>query len=299
MGQVSYRPWGSRHLTITLARENFELSVDPRIGGSVDAASWKRQTILDRRTGGSVLEMACFPLVPFSNRIAGSSFSFGGREVALSPNHPADPSCPVLHGFGWLSPWEVIDKRESSLELSLNRSAAEWPWKFASSLSYAVFSYGFTAELGITNLSEDEMPVGLGFHPYFPRNEHTLFRALHTGEWQTDEKCIPTHLDKRPQAIDWWSGHPVATHKVDTVYTGREGAMVVQWPDRGIGARILPSDDLPNTTVYVPHDEDYFCVEPVSHMTDAFNRERNDSGMRVLGPGASWKVSMRIEAFDL
>ncbi|HAU22256.1 MAG TPA: hypothetical protein DCS24_06620 [Erythrobacter sp.] len=286
-------------MTITLVSENFELSVDPRFGGSVDAASWKGQAILDRRTGGSVLEMACFPLVPFSNRIAGSSFRFDGREVALSPNHPADPSCPVLHGFGWLSPWEVIDKSEHTLELWLDCNSADWPWQFASNLAYAASPDGFSAKLGITNLSEDEMPVGLGFHPYFARNEHTLFRAQHTGEWQTDEKCIPTHLDQRSQAIDWWSGHPVATRKVDTVYTGREGAMVVQWPDRGIGVRMSPSGDLTFTTVYVPERENYFCVEPVSHMTDAFNREREDSGMRVLGPGESWKVSMRIEAFDL
>ncbi|MBX7541239.1 aldose 1-epimerase [Qipengyuania sphaerica] len=285
-------------MSIKLACGEFELSVGPQAGGSIETAHWKGRQILDRRPGNSVLDMACFPLVPFSNRIAGSFFDFDGREVALSPNHPADTACPVLHGFGWLSPWEVTDKSESSLELSLDCNPADWPWQFASSLSYAVSPGGFTAELGITILSEDEMPVGLGFHPYFPRNKHTLFSSLHTGEWQTDENCIPMHLDQHSQAIDWWFGRPVATRKVDTVYTGREGAMVVQWPDRGIGARILPSDELTFTTVYVPEGEDYFCVEPVSHMTDAFNRERDDSGMRVLGPGESWKVSMRIEAFD-
>ena len=286
-------------MSIELANGNFQLSVHPRTGGSIAIAQWKGEPILHRRKGDCVLDLACFPLVPFSNRIAGSCFSFNGRRVSMTRNHPTDPHCPVLHGFGWLHEWEVSEVSGRTIALSLDRTRAEWPWAFASTLAYWVSPNAFIAELGIENRSHDAMPVGLGFHPYFPRNENTQLHALHAGEWQTDANRIPTHLECREQAIDWWHGRPVETRNVDTVYTARKGRMTILWPDRGIGARVSPSQDLGFTTIYVPENEDYFCAEPVSHMTDAFNRERRDSGMRILAPGERWKVSMHIEAFDL
>ena len=293
------RTRGKGLLPIRLACDDFELLLEPDTGGSIAAARWRGEPVLDARMGTSVLDMACFPLVPFSNRIAGSSFGFEGHRVDLSHNHPADPQCPVLHGFGWLRSWEVEHAGQREARLSLVYSDAEWPWEFAARLSYAVEPEGFSVTLGLKNLSKGRMPAGLGFHPYFPRNEKTLFQSLHHGEWQTAPDCIPTEVEQSERAIDWWSGAPVGTRLVDTVYTGREGAMEVHWPDRGMGARIVPSADLSFTTIYVPDGESYFCAEPVSHMTDAFNRDRADSGMRVLEPEESWQVSMRIEAFDL
>ena len=91
----------------------------------------------------------------------------------------------------------------------------------------------------------------------------------------------------------------VATRNVDTVYTGREGPLLIEWPDREIGARIEPSPDLGFTTLYVPEREDYFCVEPVSHMTDAFNRHTSVTGARVLAAGEEWSVAMRLEVYAL
>jgi aldose 1-epimerase len=51
--------------------------------------------------------------------------------------------------------------------------------------------------------------------------------------------------------------------------------------------------------VYVPPDRDFFAVEPVTHMTDAFNRAargERDTGTRHLAPGASRCCTMRIVA---
>jgi aldose 1-epimerase len=51
--------------------------------------------------------------------------------------------------------------------------------------------------------------------------------------------------------------------------------------------------------VYVPPGRDFLAFEPVSHMTDAFNRAaRGESrtGMRVLPPGEAFSCTMRIDA---
>ena len=42
--------------------------------------------------------------------------------------------------------------------------------------------------------------------------------------------------------------------------------------------------------VYTPPGQTFFCAEPVSHCTDAFNlavQGRKDTGMAVLAPGAT------------
>ena len=40
--------------------------------------------------------------------------------------------------------------------------------------------------------------------------------------------------------------------------------------------------------VFTPPGEDFFCVEPVSNCTDAFNQPaEGDGGARILAPGES------------
>ena len=51
--------------------------------------------------------------------------------------------------------------------------------------------------------------------------------------------------------------------------------------------------------VYTPAGEDFFCVEPVSNCTDAFNlaaQGRADTGMRVLPPGETMHTTITFTA---
>jgi aldose 1-epimerase len=73
-----------------------------------------------------VLDAACFPLVPYANRIRGGCFSFRGRTVRLAPNMTGDPS--PLHGQGWLNPWNVEAASGSSAALIYRLEPGEWPW---------------------------------------------------------------------------------------------------------------------------------------------------------------------------
>jgi len=49
--------------------------------------------------------LACYPLLPWSNRIAGGGFHMGERWIALSP-HREDEPLPI-HGSGWQRAWQV------------------------------------------------------------------------------------------------------------------------------------------------------------------------------------------------
>ncbi len=57
------------------------------------------------------------------------------------------------------------------------------------------------------------------------------------------------------------------------------------------------SDELGKLVIFTPPGEDFLCVEPVSHDTDAFNRAaagEADTGMRVLAPGEDLSVYVRF-----
>jgi Aldose 1-epimerase len=48
----------------------------------------RAQPLMRPTTGDAILDVACFPLVPFSNRIADGNFSWEGQEIVLQPNFP-------------------------------------------------------------------------------------------------------------------------------------------------------------------------------------------------------------------
>jgi aldose 1-epimerase len=139
------------------------------------------------------------------------------------------------------------------------------------------------------------MPAGLGYHPYFPRTDHSYYRALHRGEWLNDDDCLPRLLDLHPEPRDWWDGRAVGTRAVDTVYTSREGPLVIGWPERDMEIEITPSTNLPFTVVYSPRGAEFFCVEPVSHIPDAVNRKEADNGLVWLQPGVTLTVGLHMK----
>lgn len=284
---------------IELAAGDYRLTAAPSRGGSILTFEWRGQSLMRPATGPGILDVACFPIVPFSNRIAGGRFAWNGRQVTIAPNLPeVDPDNP-LHGFGWLSEWVVASATGDGLRLVLSYPGQEWPWPHCAELAYELDAEGLTARLALSNLAGEPMPAGLGFHPYFPRTSSTLYHGLHRGEWQEGGDGLPTSLLVRETVTDWWLGEPVGTREVDTVYVDRDGTMQISWPERGLVLEIDCSDNLRLTSVYVPGGADWFCVEPVSHMTDALNRAGHGGAMTVLQPNETVVAEMRMRASAL
>jgi aldose 1-epimerase len=248
--------------------------------------------LLRPASGPSILDVACFPVVPFSNRIAHGRFTANGREVRLAPNFPGTDHPHPLHGFGWLAAWDTIEKSAVHCVLEHRFPGGEWPWPYVARQTIALGSC-ILLRLEVENHADTPMPAGLGFHPYFPRDMDTRYLGLHRGEWRNSADCIPVELELRPEPVDWWNGDAVGSRAVDTVYTGREGALRIEWPSRGISLSIAPSTDLDHTVVFTPPGANFFCVEPVSHATNAVN---SSGAMKWLAPGKAFAAEMRLEA---
>lgn len=256
---------------IEIAAGDYRLAVQPERGGSISRFDWRGRPVMRATCGPSIWDTACFPLVPFSNRIAFGRFAAGGRSVAIAPNFPGQDHPHPLHGFGWLAHWSVLEVTPSSIRMRHLHEPGAWPWRYAAHQDIWVDDEAVIVSLSICNLSAEPMPAGLGLHPYFPRTDATLYRALHRGEWTNSDDGLPRSLNEGQAARDWWSGRPVGSRAVDTVYTDRAGPIEIEWPERRMTLIMEPDAQLSHTVVYTPSGAHFFCVEPVSHVTDALN----------------------------
>jgi aldose 1-epimerase len=278
---------------VRLVKDAVELVLAPSCGGGIAAFRWRGIDVMRPALhDGSALSLASFPLLPFSNRIARGCFRAGGQDVAIAPNHQSGARGEVIHGFGWQSAWTVVKASSDHARLVHVYQGSAWPWPYHAEQCFGLTDRGFVQQVSLRNDGMTPMPAGLGIHPYFPRTGASIGLAV-DGRWEVDECCLPTHWSAMESLPDWLGGDAI-----DHVFTGRSGAISLDWPTHRL--TIAPSDDLGFTVVYVPTGADYFCVEPVSHMTDAVNRPEADTetGLRWLAPGQIWttEISFAVEA---
>ena len=84
---------------------------------------------------------------------------------------------------------------------------------------------------------------------------------------------------------------------LDHNFQGWSGTARVEWP--GVGVTIEADPTFRHLVLYVPPGQDYFCLEPVSHVADGFNmlaRGVQGTGVRVLGPGERLAGTVRFRA---
>jgi aldose 1-epimerase len=290
----------SSETILTLASGRLRLELSPSIGGAISAFEWidggASRPILRKCYSPlqKVLDAACFPLVPYVNRIRGGAFTFRGREVRLAPNMAGDPS--PLHGQGWLNPWQVEEASRTNAILAYHHQAGQWPWSYEAQQSFALDEAGFNAKLTCRNLSAVPMPCGLGLHPYFPCGAETRIDTEVTVAWTVDEKVLPVNKVPATGPYDL-KDRLVCGQNLDNGFGGWGGEARMSDPEWPYAVR-LSSPDAVFFQVYSPKEGGIFVAEPVSHANAALNApepEWPELGMRVLQPSEEMRFRMRLD----
>jgi aldose 1-epimerase len=241
-----------------------------------------------------VLDADCFPLVPYVNRIRGGNFTFRGRTVHLRPNMAGDPS--PLHGQGWLNPWQVESADAASAVLAYDHPPGEWPWSYHAEQHFALDERGLSARLTCRNTSDEAMPCGLGFHPYFPCGPRTRLDTHVECAWRVDEHVLP--VAKVPAEGRYDLKHRlVCGQGFDNGFGGWGGE--ARMTDPGWPYELsLSSPQAKFFQLYSPPTGGIFVAEPVTHANAALNHPESewpDLGMRVLAPGEEMRLDMRLD----
>ncbi len=287
---------------IGLKKGSLTCEVWPKVGGSIASLDMKKDKnihllrptpLQDRYT---IADMACFPLVPYSNRIKNGAFVFEGRRICI-PRGPNDLE-HALHGHGWCNPWTVQEQKQDRVRMSFNRVEDDaWPFSYRAEQEVTLNENGLDIVLSLKNTGTGNMPAGLGLHPYFPKPRDTTLQAPVQGVWLTTPDVIPTERIKVPSNWDINAGLALDTPVLDNCFVGWSGRAQLTWPQLEKTLNIS-SDVAKNLVIYCPKDKNFVCVEPVTNIIDAHNRinlGEVDTGLVSLRPNEKISMGMRLE----
>lgn len=241
----------------------------------------------------SPFKTGCYPLVPYSNRIDHGRFAFRGRDIVLPPHPQASPH--AMHGHGSVSAWTVLARAADRILITYRHPAGSWPFDYEAIQDIRLKSeQGLVVRIAVTNLSDQEMPVGLGLHPFFDLAPGTRARFRARQLWLAGPDFLPHTRLPVPPELDFSAGGEIGEAPRDHGFEGWDGRARIDWEGRNEGMTIDADAVLGHLILHRPRELPYFCLEPVSHVTNAFNLANaghEDTGMRCLAPGETLAAS--------
>ena len=275
--------------TIELRAGDLRLALRPDLGGAI-AGLWLGELPMlrpaDPAEVSNVRDCASFPLVPYSNRLGYRRFEWQGHGHTTAPNFADTPHS--LHGVAWQRPWTVVSQAPTQAVLSYeHRPDEHWPFAFTAVQRFELQPETLRLELSARNDAPHPAPMGLGWHPYFPRRSRSRLHAEIRERWEFEATKLPTRRVAQP-GID----ADVAHLDFDHCFDGWDGQARIR--DEKLSLRL--SSSLRRVVVYTPPQQPYFAVEPVSHVNNAINMaEPAQHGLIALAPGASAEAWMQLQ----
>ncbi|HEV7370831.1 aldose 1-epimerase [Arenibaculum sp.] len=288
---------------VSLRAGDLAADLAPSIGGAVVSfrlgdLALMRPTPAGALAGGEVRLSSCYPLVPYSNRIARGRFAFGGETFELAPNFGDYPHS--IHGNAWQAAWTVERADAASCVLSFmhdpaGMGASGWPFAYRAEQRVELAPDGLTIALSVENRDRRPMPAGIGLHPYFIRRPGTTLRFQAAAVWANGADSLPAKRTAIPAVWDFSSSRPLGWDFIDNCFAGWTHVAEIGHPNENLSIRIDADQVFGHLVVFVPEGRDFFAVEPVSHMNDAVNRrDVPDAGLVTLEPGGRLGGAVRF-----
>ena len=281
---------------LILETKAMKLTLLPDLGGSVGGLTYMAQDILRpfaRTADESPLQTAGFPLFPFSGRISEGRFAWNGRDVSLAPNFLPEPH--AIHGQAWHAAWQVAEHGSNHARLVFDYRPEDWPWAYRAEQDFRLRDDGLDLMLRLTNHGDDSMPAGLGWHPYFPRLDARV-KVPVDRVWMSDEGMIPDRLVMPAAGADLSDWRMVDELDLDNAFTVSDQISCIEWPGRNLRVEMVSDAELGHMVIYTPKQEEFFCVEPVSHAPDAVNSQHPAelTGLHSLEPGETLSAQISL-----
>lgn len=218
-----------------------------------------------------------YPMAPWCNRVAAGRVVVAGREIDLPASFPDGTA---IHGQVSRRAWE--DVGDGRFRIAAGDDG--WPWRYEVEQRFRIEGDRLELALRLTNLSDDPMPGGVGFHPWFRAPVHVAIAgaSVHHSNLATEPLPVPVsrlydrrHLEPMPVGIDaTWSdlGEP---------------PVVLAWPDPGIRATMTVVAPTRFVVAANPAGTDAVAVEPQTHAPDGIRRLVNGEpgGLALIAPG--------------
>ena len=275
--------------TVELRAGELRLALRADLGACM-AGLWRGDLPVLRSTEPAELASSrlsgCYPLAPYSNRLGYRRFRWHGRDYTTQPNFDDNPHS--VHGVAWQRPWAVLESSPAQALLRYQHAAdAHWPFAFDLDQRFVLEPGALEVRLAFTNRAAESQPVGLGWHPYFPKRARSRLHIELAERWDSDSTGLPVRRVSQP-GID----ADVAHLEFDNCFAGWRGAARLR--DEKLSLKLTSS--LPYLVVFTPQTKPYYCVEPVSHVSNAVHMaDPLEHGLVAVEPGKTLEAWMRLE----
>jgi aldose 1-epimerase len=272
--------------SLSLRAGPLAVELAPQAGGSIARfrhgdVDLLRPMTADAMASGRGNAAACYPLVPFSNRIANGRLVFDGQEFKLEANWPGVRH--PMHGEGWARAWDVARHDGQGVELVHEHDGKKgWPFRYRAQLSFRLDERALNVTMAIENLESRAVPAGMGLHPFFTRDADSALAFRAAAVWLGDAEVLPTQRVAVPAEWDYARSRDIGPG-LDNCFEDWDGRAAITWPARGLGLELQASPPFHHAVVYTPANRPYFCVEPVSHVNGKVAEARLAAGATLAG----------------
>ena len=322
-------------VTLTDRASESSVSVTPSIGNIATAFRVKGQNIL-RFPHASLAEFEARPaatgipfLAPWANRLDETAFYANGRRHDFDMTLGNIRGVVPIHGFvTTTNRWQVkalaATDREASVTSRLDfyrqpQWMRQWPYAHTIDITYRLAAGVLEVETAITNLSDEPMPVAVGFHPYFqltdsPRDTWRVTVAAQT-RWLLDSRKLPTGATEPTTRLLPGPDASLEGYNLDDVFSdlvrdpdgratmtvrgraqrldvvlGPRWRSVVVWAPNPSGKGRGGQGDSP------PAERNFICIEPMAAISNALNMAHRGqyAELQTIAPGGIWRESFWV-----
>jgi aldose 1-epimerase len=196
----------------------------------------------------------------------------------------------------------------------------QWPFAHTVEISYRLADGVLEVATSIANLSDEPMPLSIGFHPYFqltdsPRDDWQVSVGART-RWQLDGRKLPTGQTEPTEALLPPPRVILRDYNLDEVFSDlvRDGQgrstttvwgkgqrldvvlgplyrSVVVWAPNPSGKGRGGQGDSP------PAERNFICIEPMAAIANALNLAHRGvyKELQTIAPGESWRESFWVK----
>jgi aldose 1-epimerase len=168
------------------------------------------------------------------------------------------------------------------------------PYTYHANQTFVLSDEGLEVTLAVTNLAEEAMPFGLGFHPYFWRHPELTVSFKADYVWLENPSHLPSEALHVPKELDFHRPKGLIDVWRNLCYSGWQGTVSLHYPDYRLDMRSSAS----HLMLFTPPGETYLCLEPMTHAVDALSGRLAAPfalGERVLVAGERLETSLSFQ----
>jgi len=254
-------------------------------------------------------------LAPWANRLDHEGYFANGKSYVLNPsldNYRRDPNRHPIHGLiSYSADWHVESTGASTASAWVTSRLEFWrypalmaqfPFAHSIEITHRLHAGVLDVKTSIENLSNEPMPLAIGYHPYF------RLADTHRDSWRVhiaaedhvvlSRVLMPTGDTKPMEFTD-----PVllSQTQLDDVFTnlvrGSDGKAEF-WVDNGSQRiSVLYGPKYKVAVIYAPPGKDFVCFEPMTAITNAFNlaHEGKYRDLEHIAPRTKWEETFSIK----